>query len=119
MIVYKLGNRRFKDAGFVSGYRGHIYLPDQLNETKFTYDPDALVSDDYECDYKDTLLIADRVYVVEGFHAYMSIDRAQKTMSFTFDNLAEFIIPKCAEYYVNGADNIVSNQIIFKKFVTW
>lgn len=119
--VYKIGTRYTPLEGyskFISLYQNFIYSPEHLFQTKFIYIYDGQTSDMKESDYMDTIEEQDRVFVTRGFHSYISKTRgigSSRTGSRT--EIGLFIIPKGALYYVNGSDNVVSNQIIFKKFL--
>ena len=50
--------------------------------------------------------------VIHGFHAYLSIDRAQAVMCEGNEGLYEFLIPAGSEYFTDKTGLIVSNQIM-------
>lgn len=119
IVVYKTGYKSFdpleKVDYFKSAYRYYMYHADELHETSFSYDDEYLTSDCYESELKERIPENRRCFVSRGFHSFASIDRANK--STLRMNLAEFVIPKGALYYINEAENVVSNKIIFKRFI--
>ena len=114
ILVFKLMRSVYCDKS-TSSYRRFQYIINQLNTTEFTYDVEHCVNDLHEYQYRETL--SNPHYVSGGFHSYASIKRMKKSGMINFLCAAEFIIPKEAKYYINGADNIVSNQIIFKGYL--
>lgn len=116
IVVYKKGNRYHYDSSeFRSEYLNFLYKPDELRKTEFEFTNETCVNDSVEDNYRDTIPERKRVYISKGFHSYATYERAKK--GFNSCAFAEFIIPKGAKYYLNGCGNIVSNQIIFKKFI--
>ena len=120
IVVYKTGYKHYTEdddpVPFRSAYRNYIYRPDELHSAEFSFNEEFLTSDTFESEYKDTIPENRRCYVSRGFHSFASISRADRW----YDRnalLAEFVIPKGASYYINKAENVVSNQIIFKRFV--
>ena len=118
--VYKVGSWINRNDQFTSKYYGHDYVSDQLYTAEFSYSNNDSCSDSTEADYYVKLREkgVKQVFVGQGFHAYVSIDRISREYGFKPINLGLFVIPKGAEYYLNGAGNIVSNQIIFKEYIT-
>lgn len=122
--VYKFGEMdENNERDFIGAMRKHKYIPDVLNETKMEYVDDALVSDTYELDYSQNISMNDKCYVSKGFHSFATIKRLMQSDFMLYNReqykIAKFIIPKGALYHKNGALNVVSNQIIFKKFIYW
>lgn len=125
MTVYKLGydyESELDESGevcvevFTSGYKGFDYRAGEEVSTTFTYNHSHLVSDSYENHYRTRLEEKNRCYVCGGFHAYASIARSHHTYQGDM-TLGEFIVPKGAKYYLNEAENIVSDRIKFVKFL--
>lgn len=114
ITVYKCGNISYNGHNFISNCEGFLYIPEVLNEEQFTYDDDNSVSDEIEMDYLRTGIPVK--YVIEGFHSFKSVQRMRDGGNDS-ETDAKFIIPKGAKYYENECGNLVSNQIIFKKFI--
>lgn len=99
----------------MSLFQGFNYIANVLYATEMTIVEDAGTADNVEAVYSISLF--EPRYVQHGFHAFASIKRMRKR-GVQFDTVeAEFIIPKGSLYYLNGANNIVSNQIIFKDYI--
>lgn len=120
IVVYKTGELNYSDEDydpdeFKSRFRGFVYKKDVVYEGGFTYDIETLVSDDVENVYRHTLKPEDRVYVSEGFHSFITRERALEPHSDLL--VAEFIIPQGAKYYRNDCGNVVSNKIMFRRYL--
>lgn len=109
--VYKCGYNK-NDNLFHSPCKVFEYVKDKLYETEFTYDNEESWYDNIEGNYANS--ISNPVFVAEGFHAFVKVKQCRK-ISDTY--WAKFIIPKGAKYYQNPTGCIVSNKIIFKKFI--
>ena len=120
IVVYKTGHKVYEDNDdpipFRSAYRNYVYRPGEEHSANFTYDEEQLTSDNYESEYKETVPLNKRCYVTKGFHSFASISRANRRYDYSA-HLAEFIIPKGALYYINKCENVVSNRIIFKRWL--
>ena len=125
LTVYKNGAFNYKEeeedenkptSNFRSRYRGKVYTPDVVYIVEMKLTEDTSVSDTEEDNYRQTIPSGQRLYIGQGFHSYDTIDRA-RARGVHWKTIAEFIIPKGSLYYLNGSGNIVSNQIIFKKFI--
>ena len=118
ITVYKFG-RKTRVGNFVSPYLDYMYQQDIIKSTKMTYsDYDGNgASDTVESLWAyANIPIENKIWVMEGFHAFTTLNRILDHYP-AYKTIAEFIIPQGALYHRNGADNIVSNQIVFKKFI--
>lgn len=115
IVVYKLGHKLEEGEVFKSPYCRFLYEKDKLYSTEFTFATSG------QFDYIEGLYrqaLGCPAFVAGGFHALTHLDTGRLTdTSKDIYTRALFIIPKGAQYYVNPAKCIVSNQIIFKHFV--
>jgi hypothetical protein len=120
-VMYKQGIKEEKNpTTFKCRYQNFRYIPDRLYKTDITEAVDDRCVSDYDEDiYRDEIPKSERFYIELGFHSFATFERARVRFNSERELLskAEFIVPKGAEYYKNGANNIVSNQIVFKKFI--
>ena len=102
IVVYKILLKSFFGE-IVSPYLGFVYKLRTLYSTSLSVRQSL---------YSNKLYLID-----EGLHAYTSIDKAEKEITyFSRANIYRCIIPKGSLYYVNEKDNeIVSNQLIVKR----
>jgi hypothetical protein len=112
--VYKFG-KNDHDV-FISDFKEHPYFSNTIYKAEFSFSKDDLVSDNIELDYRNNLK-EKILYIVHGFHSFATLKRMNKSEYSKNKYHGLFIIPKGAEYYRNECDNVVSNQIIFKKFI--
>lgn len=119
IIVYKQGVMSIAEPTvFRCRFQNFKYLPDVV----YTADihPAGIktrcVSDSIEDDYRNEINAKDRFYIEKGFHSFATFERAEPIFNFGI-HIGKFIIPKGSEYYKNGCENVVSNYIIFKKFI--
>jgi hypothetical protein len=116
--VYKTG--KLKDGEFLANFRIFNYVHDITYTTEFTYSNGLqyeLVCDLIESEYRSSM--EKPQFVKQGYHAYSTLTRAMDSAQRGNDDLVVglFVIPKGAQYYLNPAECIVSNQIIFNKFI--
>lgn len=115
MKVYKICKRSSFEDSAVSIIVHFGYEKDELYTAEFSYHTDRTSTwDTVERKYGDKL--KRKVYVEGGFHSLRKPDMTRNG-TITLFSMCVFIIPKGAEYYKNGAGMIVSNQIIFKKYL--
>jgi hypothetical protein len=117
-IVYKFGKKNAV-GDFISAFREHRYLPGVEEHFWMTYEDLGDICDNTEKKYRDSIPEDQRVYVVEGAHAFTSLKRLKRGQLWRdrLYHIGEFIIPVNARYYINECGNIVSSAIIFKKFI--
>lgn len=126
MIVYKVGFKHRYYSGvkeiwaMKSRYESFLYIPGVLNTAEMTYGYDESWSDIEEEMYYYFLVDNDEGarFVIKGFHSLSTADAVRcdyalhSNMSF-----GKFTIPAGSKYHLNRAGNVVSNQIIFNKFL--
>jgi hypothetical protein len=122
--VYKVTSSRFNTMydsddfispnRFRTPFQGFLYLADVCYVTEMEVTSDNTASDSVEGNYSISLPSDSIVYIGEGFHSYLTLERV-KNSGLTLKGL--FIIPKGAEYYTNECGNAVSNKLIFKRYI--
>lgn len=115
-IVYKFGEMN-SVGDFISDFMKHRYCPDTVYHVTMKFQNGGLPSDDVERKYMETLEQNERIFVTQGFHAYTSLKRLMQNSLAEFNHVAEFVVPKHARYYINDCGNIVSSDIMFKRFI--
>jgi len=118
--VYKCGFEDLEsDDVLITPYQHFFYIKDKLYKEKFTYDDHSSQAfDNKETDYQWSLKDG-YTAVVYGFHALTNFDVKRFNSGTAYYNrFGRFIIPKGSNYFRNGAGCIVSEQIIFKEFIT-
>lgn len=94
----------------------HIYKKGVIYNSKFSYENEEGCSDIEELHYKTKLEASKHIiYVVTGFHAYASLERASRSSWDHSLQLFEFIIPEGTLYYKNGSGCIVAEKIYLKE----
>jgi hypothetical protein len=100
-----------------SYFLSFIYKRNIVYKTIFSYRRGSDgYSDSTEGEYFDKIS-EELCLVSKGFHSFLSIERANKLLRGRGAILCIFVIPKGAKYYTNGAENCVSNKIIFKEII--
>jgi len=116
--VYKVGICHVNNTFSPSFRTKFNYKQNVLVTTEFTYTTDADKENNNHCDNVEGIYrysLKDPQFVVKGFHSFTTFRRAMNYSRDNYhENVAEFIIPKGAEYYINPARCAVSNQIIYK-----
>lgn len=89
-----------------------LTLSDDISERHFDY----VVGTEYKLEKRR---ITDYTIVTQGFHAMTTLDRAKNALDDEEPSqfIAEFLIPKGSQIYTDKTNLIVSNQIIFKKYI--
>ncbi len=116
ITVYKSGRSGISIDNMLAQYQAFNYERDKVNYTEFTFDPIQIICSD-EVEHKYYLGLENKgvkiVAVGQGFHSFKESYRLKLHKGCP----ALFIIPKGSLYYENECGNLVSNRIIFKKFL--
>jgi hypothetical protein len=117
IVVYKGGYiYDLSKKSFITPYMDFIYEKDILYKEELTYDSHDLAGyDDVEGAYR--ICLPHPLAVVKGFHSLSTLDK-KRLNGYRYDRIfGEFVIPKGSKYFINPCGNVVSNQIVFKKFL--
>jgi hypothetical protein len=122
IVVYKSCLKSLKDPRHaISVYRGFRYVKDVANEVEMVffkdeeYPNDLTCFDDTEFEYLQEL--THPIAITSGFHSLIKCNAKRLLEFYKNRYICEFLIPKGAKYFINPCGNVVSNQIIFKKFL--